>query len=394
MIFQPVSEYKDAKDVASFIKESVDRIKETVGDERIYIPVSGGVDSSSVAAMIRDAVGDSMIAEHYDHGGMRKWEPRKVVDELSNSFPVTLLDKREYFMKSVIDAGEDPEAKRRKGVSDPYFMTMFSRATSEGCKYVADGTIAPDLSETLDTKLKWQHNIASDEKKALFEKSKLQFIHPLYYVAKPMSRAIANYYGLPTKRRPFPGPGLYIRAIGQVTPEKMRIVREADSIATPLLEKFVETDENKLDKQYFVAIADSWRRNVSIDQRGLRMENPMIYRAQGTGMSNYQRTYGHLLVFDSDNEIPILIQKANEVVRVNREKNIGRIAVNLAEEKRGNYIALLRAIETKDFTRAMVVPVVRNELESVAFSLMTAIPELNQVAFDVQDKPDSTIEYE
>jgi GMP synthase (glutamine-hydrolysing) len=202
MSFSPVKEFVSAKE---FSKETIKRLKVAIGYKKVYIPVSGGVDSTSVACMLYEAIGGNLVAEHYDHGGMRKGECLDVVSHLNRYFPVTLYDASKYFMDRVIKAGEDAE-KKRMAVSSGYFLIALERIKNHGCKFMADGTIEPDWLETKRLGLKWQHNIPTDEIREMYEKEGIQFIHPLYYQAKPQSRAIAEYYGVEFKeRQPFLG---------------------------------------------------------------------------------------------------------------------------------------------------------------------------------------------
>jgi len=394
MIFSPVERFINAKE---FSRETLGRLRAVLGNEKVYIPVSGGVDSTSVACMLSEAIDGNLVAEHYDHGGMRKGECEDVVSQLSRYFPVALHNASNYFMDRVIAAGEDAE-KKRIAVSTGYFLTALERLQIHGCRFMADGTIEPDWLETVKLGLKWQHNIPTDEIRRLYEQEGIQFIHPLYYQAKPQSRAIAEYYGVVFKeRQPFPGPGLYIRCVGQVTPEKMRVLKEVDGAATPKLGEIIGKMKIKKDKQYFCAILDSDRypfERIRGRVGGIEIRGAYVYKTRVTGMFNNQRTYRRLLSVQSDADIPELITISNDIIRENVGQEIGRVSLNLRTRGRGKYTAILRAIETIDFKRADVIPIPRRALESLADELFDLIPELIAVDFDVTSKPDSTIEFE
>ncbi|MDQ1280755.1 MAG: hypothetical protein QG670_2018 [Thermoproteota archaeon] len=395
MIFSPIERFIDAEE---FSRETVGRLKAVIGNEKVYIPVSGGVDSTSVACLLSEAVDDNyLVAEHYDHGGMRKGECEDVVSQLNRYFPVKLYDASNYFMKRIMEAGEDAE-KKRMAVSTGYFLTAFERLQINHCKFMADGTIEPDWLETVKLGLKWQHNIPTDEIKKLYEQAGIQFIYPLYHQAKPQSRAVAGYYGVAFKeRQPFPGPGLYVRCVGQVTPEKMQVLKEADSIATPKLGEIIGKMDVKRDKQYFCAILDSDRspfKEIRGRSGGLELKNAKVYKTRVTGMFNNQRTYRRLLSVESDADMPELIQVSNEMIRDNVSQEIGRVSLNLRNRRQGKYTAILRAIETVNFKRADVIPIPRKQLESLADEVLGYVPELTAIDFDVTPKPDSTIEFE
>jgi len=393
-VFQPVEDYHGAD---PFIEKTQDRIRRAVGDERVYIAVSGGVDSSAVAGILCQAIGDRLAAEHYDHGGMREGEPPEVVNELNRFFPVTLYDASDRFGYAIMKAGSDSDKKRVNGVSVPYFLTMLERAKNNGCRFVADGTIRPDWEETIEKKLKYQHNIPNGDILMMYKEAGIEFLHPLFYQAKPQSREICAHYGMSSERRPFPGPGLYVRAIGKITTEKMRVVRKADSVATPMLGRLVERLDNGLDKQYFCAVMESKRRTLdSWDcPQSTVVEPPEVFRSPVTGMKDDRRTYRKLMLIESDNSVKSLIEAANEIVRLNEGQDVGRVALKIADAPgTGRYTALLRAVETRDFRTASVPPLARSGLKAIASELFDEIPELDSVAFDITPKPVSTIEFE
>ncbi|MEM7819854.1 MAG: hypothetical protein QXD48_03430 [Candidatus Aenigmatarchaeota archaeon] len=394
MKFVPLKQFVNAE---KFSQETIKKIKSTVGNEKVYIPVSGGVDSTSVACMLYEAIDKNLVAEHYDHGGMRKGECEDVISKLSKHFPVTLYDASNYFMDRVIRCGEDA-TKKRMAVSTGYFLTAFERLKIHDCKFMADGTIEPDWLETVKLGLKWQHNIPTDEIREMYEQAGIQFLHPLYYQSKPQSRAIAEYYGIEFKeRQPFPGPGLYVRCVGQVTEEKMRVLKEVDSIATPKLGEIINRMGINRDKQYFCAILDSDRypfEKICGRFDEIEIKDAHIYKTRVTGMINNKRTYRRLLSLRSDANISQLIAISNNIINKNVKQDIGRVSVNLKTREQGKYTAILRAIETTDFKKADVIPISIMELRLLADELLNSIPELTAVDFDITPKPNGTIEFE
>ena len=225
----------------SFIEKSVDEIKKKVGNDRVLCALSGGVDSSTTALLMHKAIGDNVVCVFIDHGLLRKGEAEQVNAIFGENFKMKIvqIDASERFLSSLIGV-EDPEEKRR--IVGREFINVF---TEEGSKlgefqWLSQGTLYPDVIESSRTgspasKIKTHHNVGG-----LPEKMGFKLIEPLKDLYKDEVRKVATLLGLPehvVSRHPFPGPGLSVRIIGSVTPEKTRICRDASWIVEEELKK-------------------------------------------------------------------------------------------------------------------------------------------------------------
>lgn len=253
-------------EMEGFIKRSMDEIKEEVGGNKSIIGVSGGVDSTTAAALASKALGENLVAVFVDHGLLRKNEVKKVEKTLQD-YDLNLIvlnEKRRFF--DALEGVKDPELKRE--IIGEEFIRIFERVAEEvGANYLIQGTIYPDWiesgSEKHAAKIKSHHNVGGIPAQIDFD----GIVEPLRDLYKDEVREVAESLGLPNDivwRQPFPGPGLAVRIIGEVTPEKVRILQEADAI----LRK--ETKRTGLDKklwQYFSVLLSNKSTGVKGDDR-------------------------------------------------------------------------------------------------------------------------------
>ena len=241
-----------------FIKESIQKIKDEIGDEKAIIALSGGVDSSVCSVLVKEAIGDNLIAIFVDHGLLREGETEEVTETFKDRLNFNYVDASDEFLEA-LDGVSDPEEKRK--IIGKTFIDVFEReADKTDAKFLVQGTIAPDWIET-DGAIKSHHNVA------LPSGMVLEIVEPIRDLYKDEVREIGLELDLPEKvvqRQPFPGPGLAVRVIGTLTKEKLDIERKADKIVREEIEKA------GIDKdvwQYFAALTDTKVTGVKGDQR-------------------------------------------------------------------------------------------------------------------------------
>jgi GMP synthase (glutamine-hydrolysing) len=260
----------------NIIEETVDAVRAQVGTDRVICGLSGGVDSSVVAALLHRAIGDQLTCVFVDHGMMRLNEAEQVVHAFRDNFHVNLIhvDAEERYL-SLLAGVDDPELKRRI-IGEEFWNIFFEEATTlEGVKFLAQGTLYPDVIESGNkhaAKIKSHHNLIPFPAGVHFD-----LIEPLKALFKDEVRAVGSELGLPDEivhRQPFPGPGLAVRIIGDITHAKLEKLRLADAIVR---EEISEWDTDREVWQYFAVLPDIKSVGVMGDER--TYENPIIIRA-------------------------------------------------------------------------------------------------------------------
>ncbi len=249
-----------------FAERAVDEVRQIVGSRRCIIGLSGGVDSSTATVLASKAIGKNLTAVFVDHGFMREGEP-EFIEAFFKKFDINFLsvDARKRFLQK-LKGVTDPEHKRR--VIGEEFIRVFEEVAAKvGADYLVQGTIYPDRIESgvrkHSEKIKTHHNVAGLPAKIMFK----GIVEPLRDLYKDEIRKVAEELGLPkqiAQRQPFPGPGLAVRIIGKVTPEKIDVVRTADKIVTEEIEADGLADGLW---QYFAVLADSKTTGVKGDAR-------------------------------------------------------------------------------------------------------------------------------
>ncbi len=258
----------------AFIDEQVAAIKEQVGDKKVLLALSGGVDSSVVAALLIKAIGKQLVCVHVNHGLLRKGEPEQVVDVFRNQMDANLVyvDAVDRFLDKLADVAE-PERKRK--IIGAEFIRVFEEEARklEGIEFLAQGTIYPDILESDGVKA--HHNVGG-----LPEDMQFELVEPVKLLFKDEVRVVGKALGLPDNmvyRQPFPGPGLGVRCLGAITRDRLEIVRESDAI---LREEFAKNGLEGKVWQYFTAVPDFRSVGVKNDKRTYAY--PVILRAVNT----------------------------------------------------------------------------------------------------------------
>ena len=306
----------------AFIDEQIKLIRERVGSKKVLLALSGGVDSSVVAALLIKAVGKQLTCVHVNHGLLRKGEPEQVVEVFRDQMDANLVyvDAVDRFLDKLAGV-DDPEAKRK--IIGAEFIRVFEEEARklEGIEFLAQGTIYPDILESDGVKA--HHNVGG-----LPEDLQFELVEPVKLLYKDEVRVVGKALGLPDSmvyRQPFPGPGLGVRCTGAITRDRLEAVRESDAI---LREEIAAAGLQNDIWQYFTAVPD--------------------YRA--TGIRNGKRAY----------EWPVVI----------------------------------RAVNSVDATSATVPELDWALLKKITDRILSEVPGVCRVLYELSPKPISTIEWE
>ncbi len=245
----------------AFIDEQVAAVKAQVGDKKVLLALSGGVDSSVVAALLIKAIGKQLVCVHVNHGLMRKGESEQVIEVFQNQLDANLIyiDATDRFLDLL--AGVDAPEKKRKIIGGEFIKVFDEEASKlEGISFLAQGTIYPDILESDGVKA--HHNVGG-----LPEDMQFELVEPVKLLYKDEVRVVGKALGLPAEmvdRQPFPGPGLGVRCLGAITRDRLNALREADAI---IREEFDNAGLNKTVWQYFIAVPDMKSVGVRNDKR-------------------------------------------------------------------------------------------------------------------------------
>jgi GMP synthase (glutamine-hydrolysing) len=315
---------------AAVIEEQVERIRSTVGSERVLCALSGGVDSAVAALLVHKAVGDQLTCVFVDHGLLRENEAEQVVETFSGHFRVPLVhvQAQERFLSRLAGVS-DPEEKRMI-VGEEFIRVFEEEATGLGdVRFLVQGTLYSDVIESggaedgVAAKIKSHHNVGG-----LPENMRMELVEPLRLLFKDEVRRVGEELGLPERmvwRQPFPGPGLAIRIVGEVTQERLAILRRADAV---LLEEIRRADLYR----------DLWQSFAVL---------PAI---RSVGVQGDERTYA--------------------------------------------YPVVIRAVTSEDAMTADWARIPYEVLEAVSSRIINEIPGVNRVVYDISSKPPATIEWE
>ncbi|MBQ9760719.1 MAG: glutamine-hydrolyzing GMP synthase [Clostridia bacterium] len=315
----------------AFIAEQIAEVRAQVGDKKVLLALSGGVDSSVVAALLIKAIGKQLICVHVNHGLMRKNESENVIEVFRNQLDANLIyvDATDRFL-NLLAGVSNPEQKRK--IIGGEFIEVFADEARklDGVSFLAQGTIYPDILESIKKAegkqaVKSHHNVGGlpDD---LAEKFAL--VEPLKFLYKDEVRVVGRALGLPSEmvdRQPFPGPGLGVRCLGAITRDRLHALREADAI---LREEFANSGLSKTVWQYFIAIPD----------------------IKSVGVKDDSRYEG--------------------------------------------WPAIIRAVNTKDAMTATIEEIPYAILHKITNRIVTEVPGINRVLYDLTPKPTGTIEWE
>ncbi len=301
----------------AFIAEQLVEIRKQVGDKKVLLALSGGVDSSVVAALLIKAVGKQLVCVHVNHGLLRKGEPEQVVEVFRNQMDANLVyvDAVDRFLDKLAGV-EEPERKRK--IIGAEFIRVFEEEARklDGVEFLAQGTIYPDILESRGVKA--HHNVGG-----LPEDLQFELVEPLKFLYKDEVRVVGLALGLPNEmvfRQPFPGPGLGVRCLGAITRDRLEAVRESDAI---LREEFAKNGLEGKVWQYFTAVPDF----------------------RSVGVKNDQRTYAYPVIIRAVNTVDAMTATVEEVPYallkhitdriVSEVKNVNRVLFDLTPKPTG-----------------------------------------------------------
>ena len=258
----------------SFIDQQLIELRQQIGDKKVLLALSGGVDSSVVAALLIKAIGKQLICVHVNHGLLRKGEPEQVIEVFQNQMDANLIyvDAVDRFLDKLAGIS-DPEQKRK--IIGKEFIDVFAEEAQklEGISFLAQGTIYPDILES--DGIKSHHNVGG-----LPEDLQFELVEPVKLLYKDEVRVVGKALGLPDNmvyRQPFPGPGLGVRCIGAITRDRLEAVRESDAI---LREEFAKNGLEGKVWQYFTVVPDIKSTGIIDGKRSF--DWPVIIRAVNT----------------------------------------------------------------------------------------------------------------
>ena len=303
----------------AFIAKQVREIRAQVGEKKVLLALSGGVDSSVVAALLIKAIGRQLVCVHVNHGLMRKGESEQVIQVFGKELDANLVyvDATDRFL-DLLAGVSDPEKKRK--IIGGEFIKVFAEEASKlrGISFLAQGTIYPDILESDGVKA--HHNVGG-----LPEDMEFELVEPVRLLYKDEVRVVGDALGLPhamVYRQPFPGPGLGVRCLGAITRDRLHALREADAI---LCEEFDKSGLAKKVWQYFIAVPDL--KSVGV-RDGKRYEGwPAIIRAVNTtdAMSATIEEIPYALLHRITNRITAEVEGINRVLLDLTPKPVGTI---------------------------------------------------------------------
>src|SRR2546426_4773561 len=392
---------------SSFLSEETGRIRDITQGKKVISAVSGGVDSTVATLVARQALGDNLLPIMIDTGLLRLGEPERVKERLAKSptlLRVSLVRASGRFLASV--KGETTAEEKRKKFRETFYQILKEEAEKEGCEFILQGTIAPDWIETQGG-IKTQHNILEQVGIDPATTYGFKIIEPLADLYKDQVRALGRHLNLPkefSERQPFPGPGLLVRCIGNVTKEKIRVLKEATKVVETSLSPFNY-------EQYFAAVVEnkfaldpSAKKISATASEALGLPKSEVhaepFEDRETGVKRDQRSYVLLAVVMISEESRETYGWLQDRLRqlqagiVEKFPDITRVAMLVKERRGGGPLSIIvRAVSTRDFMTAAVSAVPWKILKDISQQIMKE-ESVSRVYYDITPKPPGTIEFE
>lgn len=396
-------------DPKEFVEKQVAEIRSELGNKRALVAVSGGVDSSTSAALVHLAIGENLLCAMLDDAFMREGEPEKVTELLARpplKLPVKMLNVRERFLEEMRELRDAEE--KRKVFRETFYRVLSETARREGIQYLVQGTILADIVETAGG-VKTQHNVLSQIGISPKEHYGFHVVEPLKTLFKGQVREVARYIGLAkeiAERQPFPGPGLSVRVVGEIKRDKLESLKKATALAEEKLAKHAPS-------QYFAVILDNVRTLRSTQHSQIESQiakflgvpsnhvEVSVFEDKATGVRGGNRVYGEIAA------VKVLASKGHvyqtsiqdltslQAEFLSEHLSFTRVFYAISEAAEVQpYVVAVRAIQTEDYLTAKVADVPWKTLNQIAEGILAECTDVSAVYYDVTPKPPATIEME
>jgi GMP synthase (glutamine-hydrolysing) len=396
-------------DPKKFVDNAIAETKKSIGNEKALVAISGGVDSTTCAVLTHKAIGDNLICVILDDAFMRQDEPENVANTLSKppfNVPTKIVNVRERFLKAMKELSDAEE--KRKMFRETFYQVLADTAKKEKCKILVQGTIRADILETVGG-VKTQHNVLEQMGINPIERFGFKVVEPLLPLFKEQVRMLARLFGLPpeyAERQPFPGPGLSVRVVGEIRPEKLETLRKATAIAESELKDLrpaqyfaiIMDNEENTHLSTALRVQETAARLLNVPSRNV---NVKIFKHKATGVEGGKRRYGEVVGLKVQtmngrlHQTPLqnIVSLQARIITENPEVARVFYAIEDSPEKK-LYVIGIRSVETKDFLTAKVSEIPWTTLEKIAEATMKKCPNVSTVYYDLTPKPPATIEME
>ena len=396
-------------DAKSFVEARIKELRKTIGNERALVAVSGGVDSTTCAVLTHKAIGEKLVCVILDDAFMREGEPEHVTEILSRpplNVPMKIVDVCERFLEAMKGL-KDAEEKRKK-FRETFYEVLSETAKKEGCRTLVQGTIHADIDETVGG-VKTQHNVLEQMGINPMERFGFKVVEPVVTLYKEQVRMVARYLGLPaefSERQPFPGPGLSVRVVGEIRPDKLDTVKKATAIVEHELARHkpsqyfavIIDNEEALQQSGIIHIQDRVARVLNVPSRNVHVK---LFRDKATGVKGGERRYGGIAgikVETTNGRVhqPLIQNLLSLQARIITENpTLARVFYAVKDSvKKKTYVIGIRSVETKNFLKAQISEIPWRTLNRIAEKVINECLNVSTVYYDVTPKPPATIEME
>ncbi|MDH5460126.1 MAG: GMP synthase [Candidatus Bathyarchaeota archaeon] len=392
-----------------FVKTQIEELRKSIGNEKALVAVSGGVDSTTCAVLTHKAIGENLVCVMLDDAFMREGEPERIAEILSKppfSVSLKIVNVRERFLKAMKGL-RDAEEKRKK-FRETFYQVLGETAKKEGCKILVQGTIRADIEETVSG-IKTQHNVLEQMGINPMERFGFKVVEPLGTLYKEQVRMVARYLGLPaeiSERQPFPGPGLSVRTVGEIRPDKLETLKKATAIVERELAQHkpsqyfaaIIDNEESLQQSGIAHIQETTARVLNVPSRNVHVKK---FRDKATGVKGGERRYGGI--------VGIKVETMNGKVHQTAIRNLVSLQARIITEnpavarifyavkdlpQKKPHVIGIRSVQTKNFLTAQVSEIPWTTLNAVAEEILEKCSNVSTVYYDVTPKPPATIEME